>query len=90
MTDIIKYRDAYKKTTREIRLERELEAVQEYLNITLIKYNVLIDAVKDKFPNESRHETALRYIKGKNAIDVLLADSKAKVVTKDLVDCGDK
>jgi len=33
--------------------------VHEVLN----KYNELIHAVATKYPNESRHETALRYIK---------------------------
>ncbi len=27
------------------------------------KYNELLDAVEGKYPNESRHETALRYIR---------------------------
>ena len=45
-------------------------------NAGLEKYNELIMAVSKKFPNETRHETALRYIK--QAEQAELNDTKAK------------
>lgn len=38
------------------------ELVQKYKDIS-VKYYELIYAVGNAYPNESRHETALRYIK---------------------------
>ena len=52
------------------------------------KYMELLSAVERKFPGESRHETALRYIREREMRPISASqavDSKAKVVTKDLV-----
>ena len=38
------------------------ERLEERIKILEGKYNELIFAVHNKYPNESRHETALRYI----------------------------
>jgi len=44
-----------------------LEIQKELLDLGL-KYNELIMAVDSKFPNETRHETALRYIRAMETI----------------------
>lgn len=55
------------------------EIVKEYNRLKEIerKYNELIYNVCNKFPNETRHETALRYIK--NA-ETLSSDASQEVV----------
>lgn len=37
--------------------------IEKYRELMIEKYRELMMAVKSKYPNESRHETALRYIK---------------------------
>ena len=41
----------------------EIEEKTEFLNSDSIKYQELLMAVENKFPGESRHETALKYIR---------------------------
>lgn len=46
------------------------------------KYNELILAVETKYPNESRHETALRYIREAENKDNNVACKKESLVSK--------
>lgn len=48
----------------------------------LEKYNELILAVETKYPNESRHETALRYIREAENKDNNVVNKKESLVSK--------
>ena len=50
---------------------------------TIGKYNQLLMAVERKFPNESRHETALRYIKAGERKTQVIDAGMAKKVLRD-------
>lgn len=43
--------------------ERELKDTLQFINDHTAEYHELIMAVESKYPGESRHKTALRYIK---------------------------
>ena len=47
--------------------ECDYEFLQRELKEAKTKYNELLFAVETKFPDETRHETALRYIKEREA-----------------------
>lgn len=45
------------------KVDRYIKKLEKETNKLVTKYEELIFAVESKFPNETRHQTALRYIK---------------------------
>lgn len=74
-TDCCSFREEGSRREREY--EKEKWAAR---NTVQEKYNELIYAVREKFENESRHETALRYIRqAENKVDNTAVENSDKL-----------